>query len=143
MYAPLPPARPLDTSATAAAATLLAGVAVTEAPASKPIGAVLAGQFEPGQALETAVELAPGKCYTAIAVGAPPIEDVDVKLVLPPWVPGGIALVMAEAKTDGPTAVLGPRRDCFRWAMGTSAPARLVMVVTRGHGLAAARLYAR
>jgi hypothetical protein len=103
----------------------------------------LAGQFEPGQALETAVELAPGKCYTAVAAGAPPIEDVDVKLVLPPWVPGGPALVMAEAKTDGPTAVLGSRRDCFRWALATSAVARLVVVVTRGRGAAAARLYVR
>jgi hypothetical protein len=133
------PATPLDPMAAQAATqglTLLAQQNVE--PGATPVGGALAGNFQPGQCLETQVMLSPGKCYTAVAAGLGPTE-VDVQLVAP--LPGALAQTIAQDQTTGPTAVLGPKPNCFRWAAPVAAPMKLVLKVSGGQGPAAVQLY--
>src|SRR5688572_29244890 len=66
---PTAPAAPLataiDPSMAAAVQPVLTQLASTKAPAgAKPIGSLMAANFQQGQQLEAQVQMEPGKCYT-------------------------------------------------------------------------------
>jgi len=133
------PAQPLDPMAAPLATQGLSLLAQQNVePGATPVGSALAGNFQAGQCLEKQVMLNPGKCYTAVAAGVGPTE-VDVQLVTA--LPGPLAQPVAQDQGTGPTAVLGGKPNCFRWAMPAGVPMKLVLKVTAGQGPAAVQLY--
>jgi hypothetical protein len=141
---PGPLATPIDPSAAAAVQPILSQLAASKAPAgSKPIGSVMAANFQQGQQLEAQVQMEPGRCYTLIGAGLPPtVTEVDLKLVaITPM--AGMAPILAVDNTTGVQAVLGERPNCFKWAWPISAPVKVVLSVTGGSGLAAAQLFGK
>ncbi len=130
----------LDPTAAAAATELLAPLGAAHAPAgAKPLGDLMAGQFQAGQVLERTVQLQPGRCYTVVGVGLPPVQDLDLQIVT--GVNGVVNPVVAEDKTDAPNAVLGGKPNCFKWAFPVAAPVKVVVKVEAGQGVAAAQIY--
>ena len=135
-----PAAVPLDPTAAAAATQLLAPLGAQQAPeGAKPIGGLIAGQFQAGQVLERDVQMQPGRCYTVVGVGLPPVEDLDLQLVT--GVSGLPGPIIAEDKTDASNAVLGGKPNCFKWALPVAAPVKVVVTVAAGQGVAAAQVY--
>lgn len=101
---------------------------------ARPLGAPFAGQFAEGQVLSQKVQLSAGKCYTVVALGLPPVTELDVELTAE-----GSQQALAQDEGAGPQAVLGSRDDCFAPKVG--GPAVLTLRVTQGRGLAAAQMY--
>ncbi len=63
---------PVDVSAAQPITTALLPLAAQKAmPGAKPLGALIAAQFQPGQCLKTTVTLSPGKCYSIVGTSAP------------------------------------------------------------------------
>jgi len=135
-------AQAIDPAAAAAAQPILNGLAQNEAPGARPVGGVLAGNFQEGQVLEQPLQLEPGKCYTVVAAGLPNISEVDVQIMLTTPI-AGMAPVLAEDKDSGAQAVLGRKPNCFKWALAMGAPAKVVLKARGGAGLAAAQVYAK
>ncbi len=134
-------AQPLDPSAASAAQPILNGLAMSQAPeGAKPLGGAMVGNFGAGQTLQSDIQLQPGKCYTVVAAGLPPVTEVNVKLVAASPIPGS-ALIMAEDKATGMQAVLGPKPNCYKNALMFPVPARVVLEVAGGQGIAAAQVY--
>jgi hypothetical protein len=138
-----PLATPIDPSAAAAVQPILSQLAATKAPAgAKPIGSVMAANFQQGQALEAQVQMEPGRCYTVVGAGVPPVAELDIKLVaITPM--AGMAPILAVDNTTGLQAVLGEKPNCFKWAWPIPAPVKVVVTVTAGSGLAAAQLFGK
>ena len=134
------PAQALDPAAAAAAQPVLAALGQSEAPGAKPVGAVIAGNFQQGQTLESQLQVQPGKCYTVVAAGLPQVTEVDVQIVAVAPV-AGMAPVLAEDKDSGAQAVLGRKPNCFKWALPVGAPVKVILKVTGGSGMAAAQVY--
>lgn len=134
------PAQQLDASAGAAAQPILNQLAATEAPGAKPLGASVVGMFQPGQQLETVLQLQPGKCYTVLAVGLPAVTEVDVQLVAQTPVPG-MSPVLAQDQTTGPQAVLGKAPNCYKWPFPIAGAVKVLTTVTAGQGIAAVQVY--
>jgi hypothetical protein len=107
------------------------------------VGEVLAGNFTTGQVLERDFEALPGKCYSVVGAGLPPVNEVELKLVPAFVLPRGQTAVLAEDKLRGPEAVLGAPPHCFKWAAPLAATLRVVLRVGQGQGVAAARVYER
>ena len=108
-------------------------------PGSKPVGAPLMGQFQQGQSLEAQIQLVPGKCYTVVAAALPPVQELDVKLI-------GLAVpqvtpVLAQDNDTGAQAIIGEKPNCFKSLWPTAAPAKLVVTVVSGQGVAGAQLF--
>lgn len=137
-----PPATPLDATSAAAATQLLAPLAAQHAPAgAKPLGTVIAGQFQQGQQLEEQIQMRPGRCYTVVGVGLPPVKNLDIQLVPMVAIPGLTSPVIASDQTQGPNAVLGDNPNCFKWAAPFAAPVKVVVKVSSGEGVAAAQAF--
>jgi len=138
-----PLATAIDPSAAAAVQPILAQLAATKAPAgAKPIGSVMAANFQQGQQLEAQVQMEPGKCYTVVGAGVPPVTELDLKLIaITPM--AGMAPILAVDNTTGLQAVLGEKPNCFKWAWPIPAPVKVVVTVTGGSGLAAAQLFGK
>jgi hypothetical protein len=136
-----PNAIPLDPGAAAAATQLFAPLVQAHAmPGSKPVGSALAGQFAQGQSLEQVIPMQSGKCYTVIAVGAPPVQNVDIQLLL--TVPiAGYNLTQAADTDTGNTAVIGKKPDCYKWAWPVGGQLKLMLTVSAGEGVAAAQVF--
>ena len=138
-----PQATPLDPSAAAAVQPILAQLASSKAAAgAKPIGSVMAANFQQGQALEAQVQMEPGKCYTVVGAGVPPVTELDLQLVAVTPMPG-MAPVLAVDNTTGMQSVLGEKPNCFKWAWPIPAPVKVVVTVSGGSGLAAAQLFGK
>jgi hypothetical protein len=123
---------------------LLTQLAQSKAPpGAKPLGALMAANFQQGQQLEAQVQMEPGRCYTVVGAGLPPgITELDVKLVaVTPM--AGMAPILAVDNTTGAQAVLGERPNCFKWAWPLPAPVNVVLTATGGAGLAAAQLFVK
>ncbi len=137
-----PSATPLDPTAAAAATQLLAPLAAQHAPAgATPLGSVIAGQFTQGQQLEQQIQMQPGRCYTVVGVGLPPVQNLDIQLVPMVAIPGMTSPVIASDQTQAPQAVLGEKPNCFKWAAPFAAPVKVVVKVSAGQGVAAAQVY--
>jgi hypothetical protein len=84
----------------------------------------------------------PGKCYTVVGAGVPPLNQLDLKLVaVTPK--AGFAPIVPVDNTTGLQAVLGEKPNCFKWAWPIPAPVKVVVTVTAGSGLAAAQLFGK
>lgn len=136
-----PTATPVDPGMAAAATPLLQPLASQHIVAgAQPVGSPVAGQFQQGQSLEHQIQMQPGKCYTVVAAGAPPVADISLQLVPVMPIPG-MQPVLAQDKDQGPTAVIGKKPDCFKWAFPAPAAMKLIMTVNSGQGVAAAQVY--
>lgn len=131
----------LDPSAALAIKPVLDQLAKSETQAGAiPVGETLVGNFATGGSLDVPLQLNPNKCYTVVAVGLPPVTDVNIEITLVTPLPG-MTPVLAVDQEAGPQAVLGKKAGCYRWAFGMSAPAKLVVKVPGGSGLVAAQAY--
>jgi hypothetical protein len=134
-----PNAAPLDPNAAAAATVLLTPLAQQHMVAgSKAVGSAIAGQFQQGQSLQHQIQMQPGKCYTIVAAGAPPVAEVNIQLT--PAIPG-INLTAAADQDTGATAVIGKKPNCFKWALPAPGPMNLILSVAGGNGIAAAQVF--
>ncbi len=139
--APGPNATPIDATMAAAATPIIQQMASQQLPAgAKPLGAPFAGQFQQGQSLEQQIQMQPGKCYTVVAAGVPPVANVDLQIVPITPLPG-LMPVLAQDSDTGPTAVIGAQKNCYKWAFPAPAPMKLIMTVSSGQGVAAAQVY--
>jgi hypothetical protein len=138
-----PLATPIDPSMAAAVQPVLTQLAASKAPAgAKPIGSLLAANFQQGQQLEAQVQMEPGKCYTLVGAALPPVAELDLKLIAVTPL-AGMAPVLAVDNTTGAQAVLGEKPNCFKWAWPIAAPVKVVVSVSSGQGLAAAQLFGK
>lgn len=143
---PAPPAnagaaQQVDPTYAAAAKPILNQLARTEAmPGARPVGSALVGNFKQGQSLTSQIQLQPGKCYTVVAAGLPPVSQVKVQFVAITPLPG-MAPVLAQNQDTGTQAVLGKRPNCFKNPFPVAAPVKLVLTVAGGQGVAAAEVY--
>ncbi len=137
---PVPPV-PADPTISAAVTPLLTQLATTQTVAgSKPVGTALVGNVAPGTPLETSIMLQPNKCYSVVAVGMPPIAELNVQLLLVTVLPG-MAPVLAIDQDAGASAVLGKKPNCYKWAVGLPASAKVSVQSAAGAGVAAAQIY--
>lgn len=137
-----PTATPLDPTAAQAATQLIAPLGAQHAPAgAKPVGSAIAGNFQQGQSLESQVQMNPGKCYTVVGVGLPPVTNLDISLVPALPVPGLPAATMAADNTVSPNAIVGEKPNCFKWAFPMSGMMKIIMTVSQGSGVAAAQVF--
>ncbi len=138
---PGPNATPIDATMAAAATPIIQQLAAQQLPAgAKPLGAPFAGQFQQGQSLEQQIQMQPGKCYTVVAAGVPPIANVDLQIVPITPLPG-LMPVLAQDSDTGATAVIGAQKNCYKWAFPAPAPMKIIMTVSSGQGVAAAQVY--
>ena len=137
-----PTATPLDPTAAQAATQLITPLGAQHAPAgAKPVGSAIAGNFQQGQTLEAQVQMNPGKCYTVIGVGLPPVTNLDISLVPALPIPGLPAATMAADNSVASTAIVGDKPNCFKWAFPMSGMMKIVMTVSQGSGVAAAQVF--
>jgi hypothetical protein len=131
-------ATPIAGPGAMAADAILTGLAQQEA-AGQPEGTAFAGQFAEGQILEQPINLQPGKCYSVVAASVGAVTELDVMLQaqLPPLP----ASTVAQDQGSGPTATLGGKAGCWKYPLPVAAPAKVVLRVTKGNGMAAAKVY--
>jgi hypothetical protein len=131
----------MDPAAATAVQPLITALAASDVPAgAKPVGAVLACNFQQGQTLQGSVQMQPGKCYTVVGAGMPTVTQLDLQLVAQTPIPG-MAPVIAQSNTTGSQAVIGKKPDCYKWAWPVGAPVNVVVKATAGSGYAAAQVY--
>jgi hypothetical protein len=112
----------------------------SEAPGMQPSGVPFAGSFQEGQTLEQAINIEPGKCYTVVATGMG-VQQVDLQLVVQP-APMFPPAVVAQSQASGTTAVIGGKAaGCWKNALPTGGPGKIILKATRGAGMAAAQVY--
>lgn len=134
-------AQPLDAAAASVVAPVMNGLAKSETVAgAKPVGAPLVANFQTGQTLEGQVQLQPNKCYTVVATALPPVTELNIQLLAATVIPN-LNPVLAIDNDTGPSAVLGRKPNCYKWAFPLPAPAKVVIQVAAGSGLAAAQIY--
>jgi hypothetical protein len=139
---PIPPATPsTDPALAAAVQPMLTKLASTQTVAgSKPQGTVIVGNLVQGQTLELQTSLQPNKCYSVVAVGLPPIAELNVQLIAETIIPG-MAPVLAQDEDVGPTAVLGRKPNCFKWALPLPVPVRVSVQAVSGQGVVAMQVF--
>lgn len=135
---PLAPVEP-------ALAQLAQGVLDQVAKEEAPAGATASGLpkvalLGTGQSSEMTLSMAPGKCYTLIAVGLPPIAELHLQLLPATTIPGMTA-ALGEDQMVGPRAVVGKAPNCFKWPLPVAGAARVVTTVAAGQGLVATQIY--
>lgn len=136
-----PNATPIDVTMAAAAMPFIQQLSAQQLPAgAKPLGTPFAGQFQQGQSLEQQIQMQPGKCYTVIAAGAPPVTNVDIQIVPITPLPG-LNPVLAQDQDTGATAIIGPKQNCYKWAWPAPTPMKLIMTVSAGNGVAVGQVY--
>jgi hypothetical protein len=137
-----PTATPLDPTAAQAATQLITPLSAQHTVAgAKPVGSAIAGTFQTGQSLEAQIQMNPGKCYTVVGVGLPPVQNLDISLVPAVGIPGLPAATMAADNTVGANAVVGDKPNCFKWALPMSGMMKVIMTVSAGSGVAAAQVF--
>ena len=135
-------ATPMAPAAAAGADVILGGLATQEAPGAQPDGTAFAGQFTEGQTLEQPINLQAGKCYTIVAASLGGVQELDVMIQgqlapLPPT-------TLAQDNTTGPNATLGGKAaGCWKNPSPLPIPAKIVLRVTKGSGMAAAKVYVK
>lgn len=111
------------------------------APGARPEGQPVSGFLSQGQPSTTAVQIAPGRCYTAVAVASPPIGDLMIELVATP--PAPFPPVTLAQAAGGTQVVMAGQPNCFR-PMSPVAVAGVLRVTARqGSGPVLAQLYAK
>jgi len=116
-------------------------MAASQAPGMQKAGPVVAGNFKPGQTLETTTQLLPGKCYTILAVGAG-IQELDINLIALTPIPG-MSPELARDNGTGANASLGGGGNCFKLPVPFGVNAKWIMTAKSGSGLAAGQMYVK
>ena len=135
-------ATPMAPAAAMAADAVLTGLAQQEAGGAQPEGTTFAGQFAEGQTLEQPVNLQPGKCYTVVGGSLGGVQELDVMIQgqlapLPPT-------TLAQDNQTGPNATLGGKAaGCWKNPSPIPIPAKIILRVTKGSGMAAAKVYVK
>ena len=138
--APTTPA-PLDPAVTAAVTPMLTQLAASQIVAgSKPLGTAMVGNVGGAQTLEQQIMLQPNKCYSVVAAGMPPISELNVQLLAVTVIPG-MAPVLAIDQDTGPSATLGKKPNCYKWALPLPTPVKVVISAAAGQGVAGAQVY--
>jgi len=138
--APTTPA-PLDPAVTAAVTPMLTQLAASQIVAgSKPLGTAMVGNVGGAQTLEQQIMLQPNKCYSVVAAGMPPISELNVQFLAVTVVPG-MAPVLAVDQDTGPSATLGKKPNCYKWALPLPTPVKVVISAAAGQGVAGAQVY--
>lgn len=135
-------ATPMAPAAAMGADVILTGLAQQEAPGAQPEGTAFAGQFQEGQTLEQPINLQAGKCYTIVAGSLGGVQELDVMIQgqLAPLPPA----TLAQDNTNGPNATLGGKAaGCWKNPSPLPIPAKIVLRVTKGAGMAAAKVYVK
>ena len=141
--APAPAAPAVTGAATAAAVRLvLTPRAGTEAKGMKEDGSSIGGMINEGAELTQEFMLLPGKCYTILGQGLPPIAELDMTLSLKLPVPG-LPAVLAADQTTGASASIGSGKDCYKYPFPIAAQVVLSVKATKGSGPAGAQVYSK
>jgi hypothetical protein len=131
----------IDPAAAAIVQPVLNELAKTHTVAgSKPLGSPIVGNFGTGQSLESAIQFQPQKCYSVVATSLPPVTELNVQFVAATPLPN-LTPVLATDSDTGPTAVVGKKPNCYKWALPFPAAVKVVVQVAGGTGLAAAQVY--
>jgi hypothetical protein len=137
---PAPVAAP-DPALAAAVQPMITQLASTQTVAgSKALGAAFVGNVGGAQTLEQQIMLQPNKCYSAVAVGMPPISALHVQFVAVTIIPG-MAPILAVDQDSGPSAVLGKKPNCYKWVLPLPVAVRVVVTAAGGSGVAAAQVF--
>jgi hypothetical protein len=107
---------------------------------SKPLGSALVGNVGGGQVLEQQIMLQPSKCYSVVAVGLPAISELNIQIVAVTVVPGMLP-ILATDQDAGPSATLGKKPNCYKWALPLPAAAKVVVSAAGGQGVAGAQVF--
>jgi len=141
---PAPASMPGADAATASAVRLaLQPRAANEAKGMKEDGNAIGGMLAEGGALQQEFMLMPGKCYTILAQGLPPVAELDMQLLAKPIMPSLPPSVLAADKTAGPAASIGAGKDCYKNPFPIAAPVILTLKATKGGGPAGAQVYSK
>lgn len=106
----------------------------------KEEGGTFAGQFQQGQILEQPFQGEPGKCYTVVAMAGPGVTELDAQIVVQP-APMLPPTIIGQDNMSGPQATVGGGGNCVKNATPIGAPAKVVIKVVSGSGMAGAQLY--
>lgn len=138
--APTTPA-PIDPALAAAVTPMLTQLGASQTVAgSKPLGTAMVGNVGGAQTLEQQIMLQPNKCYSVVAAGMPPISELNVQFLAVTVVPG-MAPVLAVDQDTGPSATLGKKPNCYKWALPLPTPVKVVVSAAAGQGIAGAQVY--
>lgn len=133
--------QPIDPAAASIVQPVLNELAKTHTVAgSKPLGSPMVASFQAGQSLEVAIQFQPQKCYSVVATSLPPVTELNVQILATTPLPN-LAPVLAADGDTGPTAVVGKKPNCYKWAFPVPASVKIVLQVAAGSGLAAAQVY--
>jgi hypothetical protein len=139
--APAAPAATTDPAVAAAITPMLTQVASTQTVAgSKALGTAMVGNVAPGAPLESQIMLQPNKCYSVVAVGMPPIAELNVQFLAVTIIPG-MAPILATDQDAGATAVLGKKPNCYKWALPLPVAVKVSVQSAGGSGVAAAQVF--
>jgi len=131
-------------AATAAAVRLaLQPRAANEAKGMKEDGNAIGGMLAEGGALTQEFMLMPGKCYTILGQGLPPVAELDMQLLAKPLMPSLPPAVLAADQTQGPSASIGGGKNCYKNPFPVAAPVILTLKASKGGGPAGAQVYSK
>lgn len=108
----------------------------------KEDGSAIGGMMNEGAELTQEFMLLPGKCYTILGQGLPPISELDMTLSLKLPLPG-IPAVLAADQTTGPSASIGSGKNCYKYPFPLAAQVVLSLKATKGSGPAGAQVYSK
>lgn len=129
-------AQPIPPIIAAPAQPAMAHLAEEKTRGMNPEGQVLAGNFQQGQILEQDFTIQPGKCYAAVGVGLMGVTELDIIIQVQ-------GQAVAQDQETGPQATVGGNPNCYRNPAPMGVPAKLVLKVSAGQGMAAAQLYSK
>lgn len=134
------PAGP-DPALIAAATPLVTALAKTQVVAgSKEMGPVFVGNVGGAVTLEQQITLTPNKCYSIVAVGMPPISELNVQLMMTTPLPT-LSPLLAVDQDAGGSAVLGKKPNCYKFVSLIPVVAKAVITAAGGQGIAAAQVF--
>lgn len=128
-----------DPAAATMLSALLTPLQQQQAPGTKAVGSVC-GIGQPGSVIEVPFQIQPGKCYTAIGGGLPPLTQIDLQIVTKG--PAGTPpVVLATSTGNGVQPVIGGKPNCVKNPLPIGGPGALVLKFTGGQGAAIATIY--
>jgi len=132
---------PADPALAAAVTPMLTQLAASQTVAgSKPLGAALVGNVGGAVTLEQQIMLQPNKCYSVVAVGMPPISELNVQFLAVTVIPG-MAPILATDQDTGASATLGKKPNCYKWALPLPVSVKVVVSAAGGQGVAGAQVF--
>jgi hypothetical protein len=127
----------------AAGAPALQPRAANEAKGMKEDGNAIGGMLAEGGTLTQEFTLMPGKCYTILGQGLPPVAELDMQLLAKPLMASLPPAVLAADQTQGSAASIGGGKNCYKNPFPVAAPVILTVKATRGGGPAGAQVYSK